>query len=261
MTGLTTSDGLPFGVPEIVAAIEEEIVSGRWGVGTRLPSERRLADRFEVSRPVVREALRVLTERGLISVSAGRGSFVRQLRPVRGGNAELLVRGGQVTARDLVVARTMLESEAAALAAANRTDEELGQMREILDRFDRSVVPEQADLDLAFHEAIAVASHNPVIQVMFGSIRTLTHGIMLRSLVDRAVTGTAVPLHTVILDAIAEADPDRARHAMSEHIGAARKFYGDDLDQPLADVLRRRAELTPELRAVLRDLSESIDAG
>jgi GntR family transcriptional repressor for pyruvate dehydrogenase complex len=260
MTGLTNYDEVPFGVPQIVAAIEDEIVTSRWPERTKLPSERTLAERFGVSRPVVREALRALNERGLITVSAGRGSFVRPVQPVSDGtSAELLARRGKVTARDLVVARTMLESEAAALAATNRTDEQLEQMRDLLDRFAHSVVPASADLDLAFHEAIAVASGNPVIQVMFGSIRALTHGIMLRSLSDRLVTGKAVPLHNVILHAIAEQDPVRARAGMAEHIDAARQFYGADLDQPLADVLRRRAELTPALGAVLRDLSQFID--
>lgn len=260
MTGLTSlGSGPPPGVPEIVAAVEEEIVSGRWPAGTRLPSERRLTDLCRVSRPVIREALRVVNERGLIVVSAGRGSFVRDLDPTgEGGSADLLARRGQVRARDLVAARGMLEAETAALAAIHRTDDQLAQMRDLLDAFSHATVPASADLDLAFHESIAIASANPVLQMMFGSIRNLTHGIMLRSLTDRRVSGAAVPLHTVILDAIEAQDPDAARRAMGEHIGAAEKYYGSDLDLPLVEVLRQRADSTPSLAAVLRQVSSDI---
>jgi GntR family transcriptional repressor for pyruvate dehydrogenase complex len=214
-----------------------------------------------VSRPVIREALRVLNERGLIAVAPGRGSYVRGVNPSgEGGSADLLARRGEVHARHLIAARTMLESEAAAQAAEHRTDEQLSQMRDLLAAFDRASLQRAADLDLAFHESIAIASNNPVLQVMFGSIRNLTHGIMLRSLSDRRVRGAAVPLHDVILDAIADQDPDRSRAAMAEHIGAAGKFYGKDLDLPLADVLRARAETIPSLAAVLRDVGLSIAA-
>ncbi|PDQ34119.1 MAG: hypothetical protein B5766_12860 [Candidatus Lumbricidophila eiseniae] len=259
MTGLTPAGELPAGVPQIVAAIDERIVSGTWPEHSRLPSERTLAEQFSVSRPVIRESLRVLSERGLIVISAGRGSFVRRIDPAsQGASAELLARRGAITAEHLIVARTMLEAEAAALAAINRTDQHIERLSELLEQFDHSTVPESADLDVAFHEAITVASGNPVIQVMFASIKTLAHGIVLRSLTDRKLAGAALPLHEVILTAIIEQDPDRARQAMSEHLGAARQFYGTDLNQPLADVLRHRAEIAPALGSVLRDLSRSI---
>jgi len=260
MTGLTNlHDAGPPGVPEIVAALEEDIVTGHRPAGSRLPSERALADTCSVSRPVIREALRALTERGLISVSAGRGSFVRRLDPsMAGASADLLARGGQVTARDLIVARSMLEAETAALAALNRTDEQLQQMQDLLEVVASSTMPITANLDLAFHECISIASANPVLQLMFGSIRNLTHAIMLRSLTDRKVAGEALPLHHVILNAIVDQDPDEARRAMVEHIGTARKFYGPDLDIPLAEVIRARAETSPSLSAVLRGVSMSL---
>lgn len=262
MTGPTVV-GPPPGPGDIVAAIEEEIVSGRWPTGFRLPAERRLAQVFSVSRPVLREALRSLAERGLIAASPGRGSFVQQLSASSAGgagNVELLARRGEIRARDLVVARTMLESEAARLAAANRSDVHVAEMRELLVRFERSSGPATADLDLAFHEAIAIASGNPVIQVMFGAIRALTHGIMLRSLTDREVSGAALPLHTVVLDAIERGDAQAAGRAMADHVGAAARFYGSDLDLPLAEVLRARADVSPAFAGVLREVSASIGA-
>ncbi len=240
--------------------LEERLVAGEWPPGSRMPSERVLAQQYTVSRPVIREALRSLQERGLISVAAGRGSFVRQIRPTSdGGDPLLLVRRGEVTARHLVVARAMLEGQAAALAAEHRSEDDLADMRRILDALDhQSALSARADLDVAFHEAIAIASRNPVIQIMFGSIRPLTHGVMLRSLTDRAVTGAALPLHNVILEAIASKNPDAARVAMTEHIEAAQHFYGTDLDVALSDVLNRRAAGAPNIAALLNDVSRSI---
>lgn len=251
--------GPSVGVQQIVDAIEHEIVSGRWRAGSKLPGERPLADEIGVSRPVIREALRVIAERGLISVVPGKGSFVRKFNPAgEGASADVLVRSSPVTARHLVAARVMLEGEAASLAAENRTDEDLTTMKNLLAGFDTVPIDGAADLDLAFHEAIAIASHNPVLQMMFGSIRPLSHGIMLRSLSDHEVRHAAAPLHGVILDAIERQDAAVARRAMTEHLDAAVKYYGADLDRPLVEVLRQRATSIPSLASVLRDVSAQI---
>lgn len=242
--------------PEIVAALEDEILSGRLTTGTRLPSERILSEQFSVARSAVRESLRILEERSLISVSVGRGSFVREFKPTDGAiSAELLARGGFVTARDLIVARESLEPAAAELAARNRTDDDMERLESALQHLEVTHLPHSADADLAFHSAIMEASHNPVLQVMFGSIRALTHAMMARSQSDPDVIG-AVP-HSKILAPIREQNPEAAREAMTEHIRAASSFYGDDdLDRPLADMLQSRAEVHPQLLAILKELRD-----
>ena len=129
------------------ATLEAQIVSGRLAAGMKLPSERQLAERYGVSRPIVREALRSLVE------------------------------------RDLVEARTMLECTAAELAAQRATPEDEAAIETALLGFDRAgSVIEQARYDMAFHLAIARSSRNPVIETMFGSITALTVELMLRSL-------------------------------------------------------------------------------
>lgn len=239
--------------PDIVAALEEEILSGHWGQGSRLPSERILSEQFGVARSAIRESLRTLEERGLIRVQVGRGSFVRELSPIHGElSAELLARGGLVSARDLMMARESLEPAAAALAAELRTEDDLHRLRTTHTQLEGSRLPHSADADLEFHGAIMAASHNPVLQVMFGSIRTLTHAMMARSQSDPEVIN-AVP-HSNILRTIEEQDPDAAKAAMIEHIQAASRYYGDDLDRPLADVLQSRAVVNPHLRAILERL-------
>ena len=259
MTGQAHT-GIPLTAEALAQQLEADIVNRNRLPGERLPSERVLAASFGVSRPVVREVLRSLQERGLIVVHPGRGSFVRELEPTRGGaSLEFMVRRGEVTVRDLVDARRMLESEAAALAATKHTAEDADRLRATLEAFEAaSDVEVRAELDLAFHDAIAVASGNPVIMIMFGSIRDLTHAMVLRSLTDRSARRAGSPLHHVVLDAILARDPETARAAMTEHVTLAVKHYGADIDRPLAAVLRGRADVQPEVADLLRRASVAL---
>jgi GntR family transcriptional repressor for pyruvate dehydrogenase complex len=226
----------------VLARLERRILSGALKVGDRLPSERSLCTEYNVSRPVIREVLRGLQERGYIEIHPGRGSFVRAVgagdlaRPL----ARMAQRAG-VTPRDLVTARTMLECEAAAMAASRGTDERIERVREALEAHQAARgLTALARSDLAFHEAVAQAGGNPVIAVMFGSIRTLVYGLMLRSISDREVLEAGDPWHETIYEGIARRDPEAARAAMAEHLRLALDFYGADLDTPLDDVLARR---------------------
>lgn len=260
MASLTSATSIPRSAEDAFRDLEARIVDGDLSPGARLPSERMLVEEYGVSRPAIREALRRLEERGLIVVQPGRGSFVQEIFPTRGSaSIEQLVRRGDVTASDVVVARRMLECEAAALAAENRSNEDLERMATILVAFDSSTdLAVAAELDVAFHEAIAVASGNPVLQIMFGSIRSLTHGMVLRSLNDRRVQRVGSPIHHDILRAIERQNPRAARSAMARHVELARDHYGDDINEPLIDVLRARAEHQPEVAEILRRASRSL---
>jgi GntR family transcriptional repressor for pyruvate dehydrogenase complex len=223
----------------LIAVLENRILTGHWAAGSRLPSERDLATEFTVSRPVVREALKALQERGLIEVSPQRGSFVRRytaenlMRPMN-----LAARSAGVTARQLMRARVMLETEAAGLAAANATKQDRTDLLRVHQLFAQPGEPHaRARVDLTFHETIARASGNPVIHMMFTAIQDLTYGLMVRSLSDREVREAGEPLHTVILEHILDRDADGAREAMRQHLDLAEQFYGPDMDANLAEVI------------------------
>lgn len=242
--------------------LAELIIGGQLAAGSKIESERKLAEQFGVGRPLVREALKRLEERGLITTQAGRGSFVLEYRPWAGSSeGELRARRSRVTALELSRARQLLEGESAALAAEHRTEDQVRTMREILRRFDRGgLVEDLAGLDLAFHEQIVIASNNVAIQVMFGSIRNMTRALMLRSLTDRAVSKVGVPIHYTILDAIERRDPDAARKGMVAHLGVAESLYGSDLHQPLIDVLREKAVSIPAAAEALRAASSQLES-
>lgn len=238
---------------DIVADIEGQIVTGRLAAGAKLASERELCRTYAASRPVIREALSGLAERGHIEILPGRGSFVRAV--ATDGLADTLTRAATrigVTARDLVEARMMLECTAVKLACGAGNDTEIADVYTTLDAHESATsLADTVHTDLAFHEAVARASGNPVIVLMFGAIRPQVHALMLRSHSDRRVHQLGDPIHRQIADAIADRDPHAATSAMSEHLGLALQLFGDDLDKPLHEVLADRGLIASTLNPPL----------
>lgn len=221
--------------------LEEQILMGRLAPGTKLPSERQLAEQSGVGRPLVREALRSLVERRLIEIQPGRGAYVRHARSGDVAHRfDALFRWRQVTPRDMVEARTTLECSAAALAAERATQADLDALTEALAQFDLTGgILEQVKSDLMFHLAVARASHNLVIETMFEAITGLAVELMLRSLADSDVASSALPYHQRIYEAIRDRSPETARDAMARHLAVAASLYGEDFDQSLEIVTQR----------------------
>ena len=242
----------------LVSYLEEQIVSGRFAEGSKLPSERTIAEEYGLSRPAVREALRDLAGRGLIETVPGRGAYVR--RPRAGdlaGPLEAFYRRQQITPRHLVEARKMIECEAASLAASRSGRKDLEAMELALARFDHSTdLVNRTRYDIAFHMSIVRAAHNPVIETMYGSIRGLVAQLMLRSLGDLTVSRAGVPYHREIYEAVRDGDGERARSSMSGHLVIAERLYGDDLDRSLRGVFQRVLERLLGPGVTLDDLLE-----
>lgn len=229
----------------IAETLAERVLSGELAANERLPSERQLALEFGVSRPVVREALRSLVERRLIDVQPSRGAFVRS-DPGQGGlqplDLEYLRRG--TTARQLSEARLMLETEAVTLATQHADAEDLATLCAAVDRLEASPTPlDRVRNDLAFHAALVAASHNPVIETMFASIRALTVELMVRSAGDAEIVRNSEPYHRVAYQAIVDRDPVAGRAAIQAHLGIAASTYGDDYDQSLDTTAARALRL------------------
>ncbi len=226
---------------DLVGLLEQRILSGEFQPGELLPSERKLSERYAVSRSGVREALRVLAERQLVAVRQGLGTYVTEpttnAAAAAVGNA---LRRERVTARDVITGRTILEREAAATAARVRTDDDLAEMRRhVFAAGARLGIVEEVREDLAFHLAVARAAHNPVIETMFRAIAAYTAEMMLRSLADRDVSRVGLPQHREILEAIEARDAERAESVMVAHLRVAAERYGRDLDASLEAVAER----------------------
>jgi GntR family transcriptional repressor for pyruvate dehydrogenase complex len=208
--------------------LQELVLSGSVEPGERLPSERELADRFGVSRTVVREAVRRLTGTGLVEGRAGSGVVVRAVGSgaVRDSmNRFLRSRAflhpdtlGEALAMIHEV-RTMLEVQIAGVAAVARTEEDLTRINASADVMrDAHDARGRAEADVLFHREIAVSTHNELYVVLLDSIRDPLTDIRLATLRlgDRLPNATAG--HQRIVAAIAALDPEEARQAMTAHL-------------------------------------------
>jgi GntR family transcriptional repressor for pyruvate dehydrogenase complex len=205
----------------IVEQIETAIVAGELKVGETLPPERELAAQFAVSRTAVREAVKILREKGLIEIHPGRGTFVTNNAPnsMRQSFDSLIKFGPNDGSANLVEVREILEPEIAALAATRMTDEYIADMQDAVDIMDSAPnmdVYVEADLD--FHLALAVATENPIIPALMDSIIDLLREQRKRIGLAEGGLARGQHHHKAILDAVKHKDPEAARQAMRRHL-------------------------------------------
>ncbi|MFJ4840470.1 FadR/GntR family transcriptional regulator [Streptomyces sp. NPDC088746] len=227
----------------IARELEHDIRSGDIAVGTKLPSERELATQFGASRNVVREVLRRLEAQHLIEVAPGRGSFVREQTSGQARGYDALYRAGRPTVRQLIEARLPLEVETVRLAAEHATDEDIEALRSARDALESaSDVVVKARADMAFHDAVAEASKNPVLRIMLSSISGMMFEMMLRSNSDPSIGEPGVPHHPEIFEAIEARDVELAGERMREHLMLGLRTYGKDLDIQVDIMARNHIE-------------------
>jgi GntR family transcriptional regulator, transcriptional repressor for pyruvate dehydrogenase complex len=211
---------------QVEEQIKAAILSGTLRAGDRLPGELELAHQFGVSRTTVREALRSLATKGLIEKTpgAGGGSFVRRadqtsLRSVVADSVHFLLTLGSIEFEEVAVVRQHLEVPSVRLAAAHRTEDDLTELRRILD-LQKSISvedPRVPTLDEQFHGTIARASGNRVLASFVSALHVQTEPVHYLDL-SPEVGRTAVRQHQQIVQAIADKDPDAGADAMTEHL-------------------------------------------
>lgn len=212
---------------QVVAQIEHLLLEGVLSAGEKLPSERDLAERLGVSRPILREALAILEVRGLIIARHGGGTFVADLvgevfsRPL----AELIARNAGGSA-DYLAFRRLIEGEAAELAAQRATPADLDRLSAILSEMEeaeRTGDDRRAlDADIALHQAIGEAAHNVILMhTLNACYRLIAEGIMQSRdrILDRpGVRAALLGQHRAIIAAIAAGDAETAGRAARAHI-------------------------------------------
>jgi GntR family transcriptional repressor for pyruvate dehydrogenase complex len=221
----------------IVAEVQDLIVSRRLKAGDKLPSERDLALKFNVSRNVLREALGVLRQRGLVEVLPGRGTVVTNPSyDSMQDTVALLLRLQHVSLIELCDARMLIEPELAWRAASlpkTVSTEKLVRLGERL-RESSDSAEEHVKADLEFHEEIAHLSGHGVFSAFVGAVREpVTRSMVFGTKVPRAIDASDEQ-HIAILDAITRRDPKEARWAMSEHIRYVAEYIRDN-DVELVD--------------------------
>jgi DNA-binding FadR family transcriptional regulator len=209
---------------QIAASIRESILDGSLGPGDRLPSEEAMAEMYGCSRPTVREALRTLRGDRVLTSARGRGGGYRvaELSPATLGASvgEVISLSLETKALDygqLFAVRFDLELRSAATAAQVRTDADLEALRATLPD-DPAALPVEAALaaDVAFHRALAEASHNPLLIGFAGATATAFRRFAEEVQdVDPPKVLDGAP---EVIDAVAAGDPDAARQAMRTHL-------------------------------------------
>lgn len=211
---------------QVEKQLKEAILDGSFQQGDRLPSEGLLAEQLSVSRATVREALRSLVESGFITKKAGaRGGSVvqyvdhhavsRMLADRLGSTLEL----GSIDYGEVADFRNMLEVPSARLAAENRTEEQLEELRHIID-LEKEVKAGDASvpkLNEMFHSTLAEASGNLVLAASISALHRVTHPL---AFIQRSeeLGRDAVRHHIAITSAVQSQDPDAAASAMEQHL-------------------------------------------
>lgn len=241
----------------IVHHIEELIVSGVLKDGTRLPSERTLAEEMQVSRPKVREALKRLEENGLIIVRHGEGNFVAPLVGSAMSPALVDLYSRHITAfEDYLEFRREQESFAAMMAAKRATEEDREILRDIIAQFEAAHQAGDAkasrDADVRFHSAIVDASHNSLmVHTMAAIYQLMERNVFYNRDFLRAIDGTGEMLlqqHRNIAEAIIAGQPEQAADAAADHIDFVARSFRVGRAQDRRETVSRRRKALLEMR-------------
>ena len=227
----------------VADSIRELIDEGAYPPGSRLPGERELAERFGVSRVTIREAEIALQALGRINIKTGSGVYV--LDPVEHEDQGL----PNVSAFELTEARSLFESEAAALAAREISDETLERLEELIETMssdDPDDDEASQDADREFHHTIAAASGNAAVQFvveMLWKMRTELHPVKeVHAALCATETGEDRGAeHSEVLEALRKHDGAAARMAMQKHFTRLLTAMIDITEERELEELRKKS--------------------
>jgi GntR family transcriptional regulator, transcriptional repressor for pyruvate dehydrogenase complex len=211
---------------QVFRALCEQVLSGRYEAGERLPTQRRLAAEYGVNMASVREAVKRLEQLGLVESRHGDGMRVRDWRDHGGLDviAHVLFRAGGLDTdllAALLEARRLMLSESARLAAERRTEEQAARLRELAERFGAAGDSAEAQLiDWAFMAEVVEASGNVVFTLIMNSIRRL---YLERTDLFRAIVADHEALAPLYADAAAAVEQGDAATAAAAVAALAKR--------------------------------------
>jgi GntR family transcriptional repressor for pyruvate dehydrogenase complex len=216
-----------------VVRFEELILSGKFKIGQKLPSERELALQLGVSRPVVHEGLVELASRGLVSLKPRFGAIVNDYR--KEGSITMLssliqYQKGKLEPEllnSLLQMRLLMEPEFARFAAINRTEDQVREFIEILQKeesADYNNIQNITDLDFEFHLLVAVASGNAVFPLLLNSFRQVYTNISGQFFKDSQVISTVHKHHRDMVRALEAQDAKKAVSIMKTILNHGEKY-------------------------------------
>lgn len=220
---------------EIARRLVDHLLSGTVAPGSRLPSERQLAEAFGVGRSAVREALAALSLIGLIEIRHGDGTYLKRTdSPLLPQVVEWGLLLGERHTNDLIEARQRIEVIVAGLAAERRSETDLAALEACLasmaSQAERGSNTAFVDADVEFHLVLAEAAGNSALRDILASIQSL-----LRAWIGRVIAEgheqSSYEEHVPIVAAVRAQDPDAASAAMDAHLRSAASRLRDTLDR------------------------------
>ena len=235
---------------EVFNQLKEAILSNDFRAGDKLPSERDLAEQFQVSRVAIREAIRALENSGFVSIRQGAagGAFVRDLtfEQLAGACHDLFL-ANKISVYELHQVRTLIEPEVARLAALNATP---GLTKRLLDAFEAEHPPgaplaEDVASATKVHFVLAEMCGNRFLEAIVNSVIKLNAKILEELKPDPPYSIHPPGLHRAIVEAVAASDPEAAYEAMKNHAGV---FYDNlmSLEKKYRERLSSSVNLHPE---------------
>ena len=212
----------------IVDEIGQRIIKGKYRPEEVLPTEDQLSGELKVSRGVLREAIKVLTQKGLIQTRPRVGTQVLPRENWNLFDPDVLVWRLQIEdkttfLKNVTEVRRLIESEAARQAARRATDTEMSEIREILSKMqgllsndNRYVYEDYLTMDILFHSKILKASHNDLLSQIGSTVRNAVHKARESDTADIGIQKESLLFHVAIVDGICDKDPDAAYRASQE---------------------------------------------
>ena len=203
---------------QVIDGVHTLIRDGTYRVGERLPAEADLCELFGVGRSTLREAVRVLANRGLVDVRHGDGTFVAASVPLE----SLEERLNRAELTDIYEARMHLEVPLAALAAERHDARDLKAMRSALRKRERAIragdVAKYAEADFAFHRAVAKAAKSVALAGVYESFVQAVEARLAEALTPEYLQAENDQLHDELCEAIAHRDRRAARRLAATHL-------------------------------------------
>lgn len=195
---------------QVIAELRNQITSGEWPVGSRIPTEPELVEQLGVARNTVREAVRALAHNGLLDIRQGSGTYVAATSELAG---VMHRRFAETDPQHIAELRSTLEAGAAKLAAERRTEKDLKQLDALLLRREEAWDSGDAEAfvtaDATFHLAVVAASHNDVMTALHADLGEVLRD-WLRADVGDVMTPQTHMDHARLVDAIRAGDTEAA---------------------------------------------------
>jgi GntR family transcriptional repressor for pyruvate dehydrogenase complex len=218
---------------EAIEKIKAMIVTGELGPGDRLPKENDLAERLGLSRNSLREAVKALSLIRVLDVRQGDGTYVTSLEPNLLLDAMSFVVDfhRDDTVLEFLEVRRILEPAATAMAAVHMPEEQIADLRRVLDSLDEAPTIEALVAnDLEFHRRIAAGSGNTVLcSLLDGLSGPTTRARIWRGLTQEGAVDKTREQHTAICDAIEARAPEVARSWATVHIAGVEQWLRSTL--------------------------------